>query len=395
MFTLVVALAFHQAQSTDYRKDLKLLLDSLRDYGAYVNQDKIDFKALESAYEPKFAAVADKKQLLGLLESVVGELHDFHATLGANNDSSPRLVPSGTDIFAEWNGDRALVDQIRIGSLAEKAGIRAGDEVLKLNGQPIKVAAQSWLGIRKPDSRAWEWSLNSALAGRWDTPRNLTLKQDGRVRDISLATALQPKEKNLLTVEHRAGNVLYLRPENSLGDNGLIKEFDKAVLQMRTASKVVIDLRNTPGGGNTSVARGMMGLFIDKRLPYQRHRAEERETGTVRDWVEYATSRLSSPIKAPLYVLVGRWTGSMGEGIAIGFDALHRATVVGTKMARLRGAVDRLDLPQSGIGITFPTEQVFHINGTPRHLWLPPVLVKPGAGDPWMAAVQTEPKRHP
>jgi carboxyl-terminal processing protease len=38
-------------------------------------------------------------------------------------------------------------------------------------------------------------------------------------------------------------------------------------------------------------------------------------------------------------VLVGRWTASMGEGMAIGLDAMKRATIVGTRMAGLNGAV--------------------------------------------------------
>jgi C-terminal processing protease CtpA/Prc len=131
-----------------------------------------------------------------------------------------------------------------------------------------------------------------------------------------------------------------------------------------------------------------MGLFISRRMPYQRHVVEERDTDTVRDWVEYATPRLTKPVSARLVVLVNRWTGSMGEGIAIGFDAMKRATVVGTAMAGLRGAVDSTTLPVSGLRVFFPTERLFHVNGTPRHEWLPPARVTPGPGDPWMTAAE-------
>ncbi len=384
MFAAFLAIAFATSGATqDYRPDLNLLIDSLKQNGAYVIDDHIDLEELRRAYAPKFANVSDKKQVLGLLEAVVGELHDFHATLGANNDASPRLVPSGADLIGHWAGNRAVIDQIRVGSIAERNGLMAGDQVLTLNGLSIKSAAKQWLGIRKPDARAWDWALNSALAGRWNSPRNLEILSQGKKRVAKLATPIQPKFDHVLTIERRGGSVLYLRPENSLGESALISAFDKAVPAMRTAKKVVIDLRNTPSGGTSYVARGMMGLFVGMRMPFQRHRAEERDTATVRDWVEYVTPRLTTPVRTPLVVLVGRWTGSMGEGIAIGFDAMHRATVIGTEMARLRGAVDRLDLPLCGIGVNFPTEQVFHLNGTPRHEWLPPVLVKPGKGDAW------------
>lgn len=386
MLAAVLALAVHASTPVDYRPDLNLLIDSLKQYGAYVKEDRVDLDSIKSAYSDKFANVSDKDELMALFESVVGELHDFHASLGANNQASPRLVPSGTDIYATWTNDRAVVEQVKTGSWAERAGIQPGDEVTQISGQPVRIASSKWFGVRKPDDRAWEWALNSALAGRWNAKRKLTVLRGKALRVVELETAQDPEPAGVLTVEDRGGSILYLRPENSLGDPRLISEFDKAVPRLMRATKVVIDLRNTPSGGTSSVARGILGLFIDKRRPYQRHRVEERDTGTVRDWVEYATPRLTRPVTAKLAVLVGRWTGSMGEGIAVGFDAMKRATIVGTPMARLRGAIDRLDLPLAGFSVGFPTEQVFHVNGKPRHEWSPRVKVKPGPGDPWWDA---------
>jgi carboxyl-terminal processing protease len=66
----------------------------------------------------------------------------------------------------------------------------------------------------------------------------------------------------------------------------------------------------------------------------------------------------------------------MGEGMAIGFDAMHRAVVVGTTMAHLAGAVSDFRLPQTGIDVAFATEQLYHVNGTPRQDWIPPILVE-------------------
>jgi carboxyl-terminal processing protease len=65
----------------------------------------------------------------------------------------------------------------------------------------------------------------------------------------------------------------------------------------------------------------------------------------------------------------------MGEGVAIGMDALKRAEIVGTEMAGLLGATYAIRLPNSGIGVNFPGEKLFHVNGTPREDFTAPVHV--------------------
>jgi len=74
--------------------------------------------------------------------------------------------------------------------------------------------------------------------------------------------------------------------------------------------------------------------------------------------------------KSPVIVLVNHWMGSMGEGVAIGMDGMKRAGIVGTEMARLIGATSQIKLPNTKIGISFPTEELFHINGTAREKFI-------------------------
>jgi C-terminal processing protease CtpA/Prc len=103
--------------------------------------------------------------------------------------------------------------------------------------------------------------------------------------------------------------------------------------------------------------------------------AEEKEFGVKRSWIEYVSPR-GRIYKKPLVVIVNRWTGSMGEGIAIGFDAMKRATIVGDKMAGLLGANYSFTLPETNIGFSFPAEKLFHVNGKPREDFVPSILVK-------------------
>ncbi len=381
----LVGLVAQAAQSNSYLKDFDQLLHDLQTYGAYTISDKLDFRYLRSNYRPKFESAKTREEALEAFEMVMGELHDFHASLSTNNASSPKLVPSGTDFVAEWNAGKAVVSQVREGSAAERLGVRFGDEILSIGALSPAQATIAWLHNSDPIARNWDWGLNSAIAGHWNVPRVFKLKRGEKDVTVEVPTFRAPKVDHALTVNVRKDGIVLLRPENSLGEDELIREMDQAVPVMRKARGIILDLRNTPSGGNSNVARGIMGLFIAKRLPFQRHRVEERNSNTVRDWVEYASPRLTKPVSNKLIVLVGRWTSSMGEGIAIGFDGMHRGTVVGTKMAGLRGAVDSVELPSLGCRAFFPTEQVFHIDGTPRHEWLPPVLVKPTSPEAWIS----------
>lgn len=72
-------------------------------------------------------------------------------------------------------------------------------------------------------------------------------------------------------------------------------------------------------------------------------------------------------------VVVGRWTGSMGEGIAIGFAALG-ADVFGTRMAGIKGAVEDVRAGDANLFVKLPTERLLTPSGQPREEFVPSPL---------------------
>ena len=116
-----------------------------------------------------------------------------------------------------------------------------------------------------------------------------------------------------------------------------------------------------------------MGRLVGAEAPYQHHErpSEECETGIEHAWLELASPRGPFAYTAPVVVLVGRWTGSMGEGLAIGLDGMGRARVVGTPMAGLLGALGEIRLPNTGIAVRVPTERLAAVDGTPREAFVP------------------------
>ena len=368
---------------------------------AYFDQKATDWEKVNTIYRPLVQEIKTRDQFIALLEDVLAELYDSHAHLNTNTSSSPKLIPTGADLWAAWSGRSAIIQQVRPGSSAERAGLKAGMGILSVNGDSIHTAVQRRLprSLRRPDPAAADWALRVVLAGRHNETR-LIAAQTGRGRrefvleDGDRATA----QKNAPRLHHerlsKDRTIGYIRIHNSLGSTELLPEFDAALRDLEGTAGLILDLRDTPSGGNTTVARGIMGRFLEHEGFYQKHSLpeEERATGVKRSWMEIVSPRGDRPYRAPVVVLVDHWTGSMGEGIAIGMDGLKRATVVGTEMARLLGATHPITLPNSGIGVNFPAEKLFHVNGTPREDFVPAVkvdLAKPdntGARDPILDA---------
>ncbi|RZK32102.1 MAG: peptidase [Hymenobacter sp.] len=361
----------------NYRADFDFFWTTIRDHYAYFDRKQTDWNLVRTTYQPQADTIRSRRAFIRLLEKALSELYDNHASLSTNRLDSRRLVPTGSDIAAEWAHGQAQVLDVRPGYGAARTGVRPGMRVMAINGLPVAQAIQPFLPrcLRQADPAAYTFALNQALAGDHVTPRQLTLTTAHgtlMVRPDEHGSQLEHSHSSTRLTVARYGHIGYLKINNSLGDDQLIAAFDSALNTLRDTQGLVLDLRETPSGGNTSVARAIMGRFITRERPYQKHElpAEERETGIRRSWLELVSPRLPT-YSAPLVVLAGRWTGSMGEGLTVGFDALQRATVVGTPLARLAGAVNDYTLPHSGISFNIPFERLYLVNGQPREQYVP------------------------
>jgi C-terminal processing protease CtpA/Prc len=375
-----VSSPFQQAAPTltgkEYAADFEFLWTSFKDNYAYMRTKGLDWNAVHVAYKPRFEKASSRTEFLRLLEQVVDEMRDPHALVLTNDDHSPRLVPSGADIWASWHGSRAIIEEVRDGSPAKAWGLRAGMTVVDFGGRPIADAVAARLGSVQthPTLAHRNWALRAVLAGYWSQKRVLTVSVRDMPRTVTLDPMPRYSTRSVLESRTLAGNVGYIRLHDSLGKNELIPAFDKALDSLRGTSKLVLDLRECPSGGDTTVARGIMGRLISREMPYQRHEVDEVDTNTKRVWIEYASPR-GRPYLKPVVVLVDHWSGSMTEGLAVGLASMHRATTVGTEMAGLAGALESVRLPNTGIGVGFPTERLYLVDRRPRETYRPQVWV--------------------
>ncbi|HLK55035.1 MAG TPA: S41 family peptidase [Chthonomonadaceae bacterium] len=368
-----------------FREDFDLLWKTIDEDYAYFDRQTTDWQKARDVFRPECSTIQTRAEFVTLLERLLDQLCDFHTQLNTNTDVSQRLIPSGVNVWAEMRQGHAIISEVRPGSPAARSCLQPGDEIVAINGAPMAKAIASRFGpaMRTVSDTVREYILMCLLAGRHDQQVTVeVIGSDRQARHAIVAEpdalpsppsqATAPLEAHLLP-----GNIGYIRLHNSLGDSATISAFDAAIEQLKVTSGLLLDLRDTPGGGNTTVARGIMGRLTRRELPYQKHvyPAEEKQTGIRHAWLELVSPRGRFTYTQPVVVLVDHWTGSMGEGIAIGLDGMRRATVVGTRMAGLLGAKYSVTLPNTHIVASYGAEKVYHLYGTPREQYRPVIEV--------------------
>lgn len=371
---LLLGAASPDLAPADYAADARALPTLIADNYAYLDELPGGVVPSSPQLDAERDAVHDADSLLRYAEDMIAALADHHALTGKSFRDDWAIVPSYADIWIVKAGDAYVVDAVKDGSIAESAGVRRGERLVKVDGQPIDAAvAAFWsrIGLEPVGERA-PFAARVLAAGRRDRPRVLTFAGPGGERTVTLDNLYKDQpDRPALTVTAARG-VTTIRFNNSIGDQPTIAAFDAEMAKVPPRAPVVIDLTDTPSGGNTSIARAVMGWFVTRPMPYQMHQlpAEERETGIPRQWVEYVLPRAGKYHPGPVTVRVGRWTGSMGEGVAVGFAALGKP-VCGGPMAGLKGAVYDFDLPKTGLRVKFPAERIYTIAGEPRHRVVP------------------------
>lgn len=365
-----------QAEINPYRADAESLEGLINAVYAYQERNAGGTYVFSEILRAEAAAVADQKSLLAFAERVVASLADHHAITGASFSNSYAVVPSYSDMWIEMVDGEYIVTAVRAGSPAEAGGVRAGDSVVMFGDQAASEAvAEYWsTGLGMPASvETNAYAARILAAGRRDSSRPLTLKNgSGKTYSVNLPSLYTLERSGGPVSSVNEGDTLMISINDALGNNDTIAAFDEAMQQATPGQKIVIDLTDTASGGNTVIARAILGWFVTEPRFYQIHElpGEQRATGIARRWAEQVLPRAGKFHDGPVEVRVGRWTGSMGEGLAIGFDALG-ACVHGTKMAGLLGAIYDHRLRNSGIVIKLPTERLLHVNGTPREDFVP------------------------
>ncbi len=362
----------NEIDKTKIQQDLNDIIQNIESQYAYLEDKKVDILCIKEKYSKKIDDIKTKSEVILLFEYLLNEFYDSHISLSTNIRESYRL---SAPIYVEIEREKVIIKNVWKTQIKNLETNILGAEVLKFNEVNFNNKIDNFPTFcnDKTVLEVRNWIANKIISGKYSEPRILTLKlKTGENIKFDLDALKYKNEQSLLTIKTEK-NIGVIRINNSLGNNQLIREFDTSLDSLSKTKGLIIDLRNTNNGGNTYVAKGIMSRFIDKEMPYQKHlyiQEFDNQPKIIRSWFELVSPRGKQYTK-PVIILVGKWTGSMGEGIAVGFDGMKRATIVGTEMKRLAGSDFDYKFNNQNFGYKLIWQRLYHIDGTPREKYIP------------------------
>ncbi len=212
-----------------------------------------------------------------------------------------------------YNRDnKVIISQLFEGYPAQKADVRVGDQVLKINDVD--------LAGKKSEE------VSTLLKGAKGGVVKLLIKRDN---------AAQPLVKNLLREEIKQPNVSYhgmvkggigyIKLDKFLENSG--QEVQDALLDLKKNNPkgIVLDLRYN-GGGILQEAVKIVNFFVPKGVEVVSQKGKVREKNNI-----YITQNTPIETDLPLVVLVNNRSASASEIVAGALQDLDRAVIIGQR----------------------------------------------------------------
>lgn len=289
----------------------------------YVDQKKLD----------------EKKMYYGAIKGMVSSIEDpytFFLTPTENKQSKDDLGGRFEGIGAQLGlkNNRIVVVAPLKNSPAEKAGLRAGDVI-------VKVDSKSTAGMLLTQ-------VVSQVRGDKGTKVLLTIDREGREFEVSVVRDTIQVESVEISLNESSGSctencgrVAYLKL-NQFGDS-TVDEWERKVEEINAAwnsgkvKGLVLDLRDNPGGYLES------SVYLAGEFLKQGDLVVKQESTTYEN-KDYYVTRGGSLLSIPLVVLINKGSASAAEILAGALRDHKRAQLVGEKSFGKGSVQEALDL---------------------------------------------------
>ena len=316
-----------------YLKAQKVADDPVVDRPALTGAEFSDFAKLTASLDAVVARYPSVKKDLVERAAVDGmaramnECHTYYLDPDrAKTFNRPPAPVSGIGVTINQPDPNSPIEVIDVipGTPAEKAGVRKGDKIIKVNGDDV--------------SKLTTAEVADKVRGPAGTTVTITFDRQGTPVELTIARAQFTTP--LIDTGTQGGDVAYVRIKQLIST--VADDAATALKKQTTARGVILDLRDDPGG-ELSTAVDVGSMFVKNgALVFQTGRDGNRAP------IEVNPRRYLGET-VPLVVLVNKNSASGSEIIAAGVRSSGAGTVMGTQTAGCVGSGQPHDLPDGGL----------------------------------------------
>jgi len=259
----------------------------------------------------------------------MNECHTYYLNPDRAKGFNQRPAPVsgiGVTIFQPEPGQPIEVIDVIANTPAERAGVKKGDKIIRVNGEDVSTLTTEEVANR--------------VKGPEGTPVTVTFLRAAAEVEFTINRARF--QTPLTTSRMESDSIGYLSAKQLIST--VADELATAArsLSAQGATAWILDLRDDPGG-ELAVAVNVASLFVQRgTLVYQVGRDGQRTA------VDTNPSKFLG-LNKPLVVLVNKNSASGSEIIAAGIRANGVGTVMGTQTAGCVGTGQPRELPDGGL----------------------------------------------
>ncbi len=195
-----------------------------------------------------------------------------------------------------------------VGTPADKAGVKAGDIILKIDDKAT-------LGMTIDECVA-------IMRGKPKTDIILTVVRKGESKPLAIKITRDIIQIQSVYAKKIGDDILYIHVTSF--DQKVAKDVKEAISKDANRTGIILDLRNNPGG-LLDQAVGLTDLFVDKGVIVSQKGRKESEN------IEFKAHAKDTDTKTPIVVIVNGGSASASEIVSGALQDVRRAIVVGEK----------------------------------------------------------------
>lgn len=247
------------------------------------------------------------------VNQMLKELDPYTTYMNEQDIEKARIYQSGAYVgigaTINTSKNKLVVVEVYKDLPADKVGLKAGDEIIKIDGVEVR-------GLQE--------SATQFLNGKKNTTVALTYLRNGKNTDVVVARA-DVKPKAVPVYKLLADGTGYIALDRF--SKSAAKEVESAVelMLIEEAKGIILDLRNNPGGLLHEAVK-IVNLFVPKgQLVVSTKSNIETYNQT------FETQKQPLSLEIPLVVLINQNSASASEIVAGALQDLDRAVIIGKR----------------------------------------------------------------